>query len=307
MGQPESMSRARPWGPRLRRLDALFELVAQGVYGCGETDRIIVEADLIDEQHVAAGDGRGHGGAQPVQALQGAAAGVDGLDGLGQLFGGDFLAGQVLEPGHVAQHLLFPQGAGGGGLGLRHLHDVHGRVLGKGLVGLFLAVTGGFSDDEIAGFGVRTQPGQLEADEGLDQGAGVARHQGFGRFLARVGSGAQADLHGVQGQGQLLGHEDAEGADDLAALGLGVLQFLDAQAVHFGQDEIEVFHAFEPPLLAHVDVAVKFSQHAQKAVMGGDVQIQIFPHFPISFLRHHDLQSIIFPYVLETQGRCKSG
>jgi hypothetical protein len=117
---------------------------------------------------------------------------------------------------------------------------------------------------------------------------------------------AQADLHGVQGQGQLLGHENAEGADDLAPLGLGVLQFLDAQPVHFGQDEVQVFHPFESPLLAHVDVAVKFSEHAQKAVMGRDVQIQIFPHFPISFLRHHYLQSIIFPYVLETRGGCKS-
>jgi hypothetical protein len=295
MGQPESMTRGASAGSHaFAGLDALFELVAEGVHGAGEADGVVVEADLVDEQHVAAGDGRGHGGAQPVQALQGAAAGVDGLHGRGEVLDRDLLSGQLFKLPHVAKHLCLPQGPGRFRLGLGHLHDVHGRVLGKGLVGLLLAVAGGLADDEVAGLGVGAQAGQLEADEGLDQRAGVARHQRLGLLAARVGPGAQADLHGVHGQGQLLGHEDAEGADDLAPLGLGVLQFLDAQAVHLGQDEIEVLHAFEAALLAHVDVAVELAQHGQEAVMGGQVQIQILPHFAVCFAHRNFLRVKFF-------------
>ena len=64
-------------------------------------------------------------------------------------------------------------------------------------------------------------------------------------------------------------------------LGLGLLEFLDAQAVDFGEDEIQVFHALEAAVLAQVDVSVKLAQDLQQPLMGLQVQVQFFPHFII--------------------------
>ena len=124
--------------------------------------------------------------------------------------------------------------------------------------------------------------GQLKAHEGFDQGAGVAGQDLFGGLLADFGAGAEADVNGVGGQDQLLRHKDAEGAHHLPALGLGVLQFLDAQAVHFGEDEVQVFHALEAAGLAQVDVSVKFTQDRQQPLVGLQVQVQTFPHGVVS-------------------------
>ena len=62
---------------------------------------------------------------------------------------------------------------------------------------------------------------------------------------------------------------------------LAVLQFLDAQAVDLGEDEIQVFHALEAAFLGQVDVSVKLAQDLQEPLMGRQVQVQFLPHFII--------------------------
>jgi hypothetical protein len=195
--------------------DARLDLVAQLVDLGGEPHRIVVEADLVHEQGVAAGNGGRLGRAQLGQALQGLALGIDESDGLGQAPGGDGVAGEGFQGLLVADEFGPEEFPVVGRLALGHFHDVHGGVGGKGLVGLFLAVAGRLADDEVAGFDVGAKPGQLEADEGLDEVAGIAGQDGFGLFRAGLGPGAQADLDGPGGQGQLLGHEHAKGAHDL--------------------------------------------------------------------------------------------
>ena len=191
---------------------------------------------------------------------------------------GDRIAGDLLDFGLEPQDLRLPQVPVAGLLHLGDFHDIDRGVVGKDFVGLFLAVAGGFPHHQVAGFDVGAEPGHLEAHKGFDQGAGVAGQNLLRRLLADFRPGAQAHLDGVRGQDQLLRHKDAEGADDFPALGLGLLQFLDAQAVDLGQDEIQVFHALEPAGLAQVDVAVKFAQDLEQPGMGVQVQVQFFPH-----------------------------
>ena len=80
---------------------------------------------------------------------------------------------------------------------------------------------------------------------------------------------AQPHAHGVRGQDQLLRHKNTESADDFSALGLGLLQFLDAQAVDLGEHKVQVFHALEAAFLAQVDIPVKFPQDLEQPLVGG--------------------------------------
>lgn len=68
--------------------------------------------------------------------------------------------------------------------------------------------------------------------------------------------------------GQLLGHEDAEAADDLAFQGLGILQLPDSKAVHLGEDEVQVIRALKWAQLGEPDVAVELARNLQQPVMG---------------------------------------
>ncbi len=96
------------------------------------------------------------------------------------------------------------------------------------------------------------------------------------------------------GQDQLFRHKDAEGADHFPALGLGILQFLDAQAVDLGQDKIQIFHALEAAVLGQIDVTVKFAQDLEQPLMGRQVQVEFFPHVIVG-CRH----SIDLPYKVQ--------
>ncbi len=259
-----------------------LHLIAELADLAGEAHRVVIEADLVDEERVPAGDGGGHEGPEAVEALQYPAPGVGQADGLFEFGGGDLFAGDPLDFIPEAQDFRLPQLPVAGLLHLGDFHDIDRGVLVEDFVGLLLAVAGGFAHHQVAGFDEGAEAGQLKAHEGFDQGAGVAGQDLFGGLLADFGAGAEAHVNGVGGQDQFLRHEDAEGADHLAALGLGVLQFLDAQAVHFGEDEVQVFHALEAAGLAQIDVPVKFTQDRQKPLVGLQVQVQAFPHGVVS-------------------------
>ena len=125
---------------------------------------------------------------------------------------------------------------------------------------------------------VGTEACELEAHEGLDEGAGVA-----GDVLLRlggtdVGAGAKADADAVDGEDKLLRHVDAKGADHLFPLVLGVDDLLDPEAVDLGYDEVEVPHAFGPVFLGEIDVLVCVRQDGQQAVMGLEIEADGAPH-----------------------------
>ena len=63
------------------RLDPLFQFVAELVDLPGEADRIVIEADLVDEQHVPPGDGDGGRSPELIEPLQGPPAVIDKFDG----------------------------------------------------------------------------------------------------------------------------------------------------------------------------------------------------------------------------------
>ncbi len=77
---------------------------------------------------------------------------------------------------------------------------------------------------------------------------------------------------------QFFRYKDAEGADHFTALGLGILQFLNAQAVDLRQDKIQIFHALEAAFLGQIDVTVKFPQDLEQPLMGRQVEVEFFPH-----------------------------
>ena len=60
MGQPESMSRGVPAGATPSpALTLLFQFVAEFPDLGGKADRVVIEADLVDEQRVPPGNGGG--------------------------------------------------------------------------------------------------------------------------------------------------------------------------------------------------------------------------------------------------------
>jgi len=127
----------------------------------------------------------------------------------------------------------------------------------------------------------RAHLAELEAHEGLNQRAGVARHDLFDLVVGELGTGAQADAPGARTADDLLGHVEAERADDLAALLAEVVELFDAQSVHLGHDEVEVAHALGAVLLRHVRVAVHLADGFQQRVVRREVQTKFGPHLAI--------------------------
>ena len=119
---------------------------------------------------------------------------------------------------------------------------------------------------------------QLEAEGGLDQGAGVPGQHFLGDGNGELGAGAQADGDGAGGPAEFLRHEDAVGGDHLAA-GLGVLpEFLDADAVNIADDEVVKAHALGPVLLAQVDLPENGAEGVHQLAVGLEVDAQVRPH-----------------------------
>ena len=287
MGQPESISRGVVGrDDPLARLDFSLQLAAELADLGGEAHRVVVEADLVDEQHVPARDGSGDRGPEAVEPLQDLPPGVHQPDGFFQFVGGDGIAGDLLHPGHEAPHFRLPQVPVAGLLHLGDLHDIHRRIVGENFVGLFLAVAGSLPHHQVTGLDEGAQPGQFEAHEGFDQGTGVPGEDFLGRAGADLRPGAQPHAHRPRGQDHFLRHKDTEGADDFPPLGLGLLQFPDAQAMHLGEHEVQVFHALEAAFLGQVDIPVKFAQHLEQPFVGRQIQVQLFPHVVIR-RRHH--------------------
>jgi len=240
--------------------------------------------------------------------LEHPALGVDDFRGRGQPFRGDGVAGQAFQGVLVADEFRPEQVAVAGSLALGHFEDMHGGIVGEGLVGFLFPVAGGFADDQIAGFDIGAKPGQFEPDKGFDEVAGVAGQDGFGLFGAGLGAGAKPHLDGAGGQRQLLGHEHAKGAHDLGSGRLGVEDLLDALAVNLGQHEIEVFRAGKPAFLGQEDVAVELPQHAEQRLVALDVEVEPLPHGLMGRIAHGCLRKvgkdvIICPY----PGGCAEG
>ena len=258
--------------------DALLELVGELVHHLRVARHVVVEGDLRGEQRVLAADGRGRRRARGGDALQRAALVVDLLDGRLERLGGQGLAGELLdlaaelvELGAVERDVLRA-------LHLRKLHDVDVVHLAEQLVGLLLAVARGLADDQVRLLDVGADAGELEAHERLDERAGVARHDALDLVVAELGAGAQADAPGAGRADDLLGHVEAERADDLAAGGAEVVQLLDAQAVDLAHHEVEVAHALGAVLLRQERVPVHLPDGAEQRVVGGQVEAELLPH-----------------------------
>ena len=80
-------------GHALARLDFLLQLVAEFPDLLGKPDRVVVEADLVDEQGVPPGNGGRRHRPEPVEALQHRPPGIHQLDGLLEPGGGNRITG----------------------------------------------------------------------------------------------------------------------------------------------------------------------------------------------------------------------
>jgi hypothetical protein len=279
MGVPANSKRGVPFSMTpFPPGDPFLQFVAQGIHLFGETDRIVEERELHDQQGVEAADGDRVRLAGPEKPPQGLAAGVELHHGLPQGVRLDLPAGDLLHlvlegPDFLEPELIIPFL-----LALRKLHHIQGHVFAQQLPGLLLAVAGGLPDHQVADLDVRTQPGQLETDRGLDQGAQVAREDLLGRRDGNFGSATQPNADAASRQDDLLRHIDTIGPENLAALGPMVHQLFHPQAVDLRDHEIEVSHAGRPVGLFQVEVPIDGGEDPQKGIMGLQVQAQFRPH-----------------------------
>ena len=213
-----------------------------------------------------------------VDAGQGLALVVDDLDGLAQLLCGDGVAGGLLDDLLEVGDLIGPLGDVLLALHLGHVHDVDRGLLGHDLVGLLLAVAGGLAHEEVGD----AEEGAGLADErahgGLDQRAG-----GLGEDLLAVGdpelrAAAQAGHDAVGCDDDLVGDIDAEGAEDLLALLLGLDELGGTDAVDVCHDHVPEGHALGAVLLAEVGVAEGGGKDGAELVVGIEVHAELFPH-----------------------------
>ncbi len=143
---------------------------------------------------------------------------------------------------------------------------------------LLLSVAGGLADNQVGQLHVGAESRQLEPHELLDQGATVARNVLLRLLAPHLGPGAEADADPVHRQHDLLGDIDAEPSDHCAPRLLGIIDLLDPQAVHLGNDKVEVFHPFRAHLLRQVDVLISVGEYPEKPGVGLQVEPQLFPH-----------------------------
>ena len=172
---------------------------------------------------------------------------------------------------------------------MRHVHDVHGLELGELLVGLLLAIAGVLANHKVGALDVGAHATQLEAHEALDERAGVARHVPLGILGRPLGTSAEANLHGARGSHDLLGHVEAEAADDLlgVALAAAVHHLADAAGVQVCGNAVQVGRGRRSVLLREKHGLVHLAHNAQKAIVRLDVHAQITPHFVVVVLVCH--------------------
>ncbi len=196
-----------------------------------------------------------------MQALQGTAFGLDNGGGLGQPLGGDGHPRLCFQLRLQAPRLLQKQLPSQPGLPLGHLHDIGGVIPGEEFIHLLLAVARGLPDNEVAGLHVGAGATELEAEGGLDEGAGVA-----GQHLLGIGDGelrARAEPHryGAGGHDQVLRDKNAVQPYNPTAAGLVVHEFSYSQAMDFPNHKVEVVHGLGPILLAEKDAFIHARQH----------------------------------------------
>ena len=268
MGQPESIRRGVSRHDALSGFHTLFQFIAELPDAFGEAHGIIIEADLVDRAaHRGRRWGR-DGGAEAIEPLEHAPTAIHQSDGFLEGRRSNGLSGHFLDLVFEAKDFRLPQFAVARLLHLRDFHDVDRGIIAEDLVGLLLAVAGRFPHHQIAGFDVGAEARQLETDEGFDQGAGISGQDLLGGLFSGFRPGAKPHLNRIYRQHDFLGDKHAEGADDFLSGSFGVLQFLDPEAVHFGEHEVEVFHPAKPPRLAQVNITVEFSQDLKQPGMG---------------------------------------
>ena len=117
-------------------------------------------------------------------------------------------------------------------------------------------------------------------------GLGIAVEDG-GHLLAGdlVPGGESCVAHPVDdavgGDDHLVGDVDAEGAEDLLALLLGLQQLRGADAVDLRNHKIPEIHALRPVFLGEIYVAKGGGQHLAQVIMGLQIHPQVLPHLYI--------------------------
>ena len=273
----------------LAGLDTLLALSRHIVDGSGQTRRVVHKGGLNGQQAVETADGRRVGSARGCEALQGATLLIDGVDGGLQTLGRNLdatlfldLVGELLDlglPGHERRLVVY----------VGNIHDVHVLLRGKELVGLLLAVAGVLAHHQVARLNVGADLAQLKAGKALDERAGVARQVLLDLIGCPVGTRAQTHGDTVAGKYDLLGHVDAERADDLGGLAglLLVEHLLNTAAVDVGGDKIQVGSGLGAIVLRQEHIPVHLAHGAQQHVVVGKIHAEALPHrMEIKFFSH---------------------
>lgn len=115
----------------------------------------------------------------------------------------------------------------------------------------------------------------------MDEGTGVSRQDLVYLLDSQIGCGAEADQGSIPCQDDLLGHENAVGADDGPTLLLFLHKLLDSQAMDLAHDEVEVLHASGPIILGQIDLSVGLVESVEQLIVGLEVQAYVLPHVPV--------------------------
>ena len=270
-------------------LNALLALSRHIVNGSGQTRRVVHKGGLNGQQAVETADGRRIGSARGSQTLQGATLLVDGVDGSLQALGRNRDAALFLDLGSELLDLGLPGHERRLVVHVGNIHDVHILLRGKELVGLLLAIAGVLAYHQVTRLNVGADLAQLKAGKALDERAGVARQMLLDLVGRPVGTRAQTNGNAVTGKYDLLGHVDAEAANNLGGLAglLLVEHLLNTAAVDVGGDKIQVGRGLGAIALRQEHIAVHLAHGAQKHVVVGKIHAEALPHrMEIKFFSH---------------------
>ena len=159
----------------------------------------------------------------------------------------------------------------------------------KKLVGLLLAIAGVLAYHQVTRLNVGADLAQLKAGKALDERTSVARQVLLDLIGCPIGTRAQAHGNSVTGKHNLLGHVDAEAANNLGGLAgfLLVEHLLNAAAVDVGGDKIQVGRGLGAIVLRQEHVAVHLAHGAQQHVVIGKIHAEALPHqMKIEFFSH---------------------
>ena len=192
--------------------------------------------------------------------------------------GGEFL--DLGLPGHERRLVVH----------VGNIHYVHVLLRGKELVGLLLTVAGVLAYHQVTRLNVGADLTQLKAGKALDKRTGVARQMLLDLIGCPIGTRAQTHGDTVAGENNLLGHVDAEAANNLGGLAglLLVEHLLNAAAVDVGGDKIQVGRGLGAIVLRQEHIAVHLAHGTQQHVVVGKIHAEALPHrMEIEFFSHN--------------------